>query len=263
MKNNNHVKQYYNDFKTKLISDFFRPNIRIERAIIKALSKIPIQSKKILDLGFGLGWSSYEIAKHFTNSTVDAYDISDELTKTAKSLFKLDNLSYLNMDLTETFPVGTYDIIILLDVFEHIPKTERDHFYKQIDAVLSETGKIIMTCPTIYHQEYLRKNNPAGLQPVDEDIELNVIEEFAKNTNTQIAHFEYLDIWNSRDYQFIIIEKAYKYHSKQKFAFLEELNLLSFHEKYSLILKSGLRKDLIPTLSRRQKIIYKIKTLIF
>lgn len=207
------VKHFYDSFKNKLINDFLAPNIRIENAIKLAIKNIPKSSKSVLDLGFGLGWSSYEIAKHFPEAQINGFDISEELTRTAKDLFKVSNLSYKSMDLTQFFPKGSFDAIVLLDVFEHIPVSARETFYVNIQNSLSEQGRVILTCPTIFHQNYLRKNNPAGLQPVDENVDLNVILDFASKTETNLAHFEYLNIWNSRDYFFAIIERPYKYHT--------------------------------------------------
>jgi cyclopropane fatty-acyl-phospholipid synthase-like methyltransferase len=252
----NEVKLFYNDFKEKLSEDFFKPNDRMANAIQLAISKIPIQTKSILDLGFGLGWSSFEFARHFPNAMVEGYDISDVLTTTASALFNSHNLSFSAMDLTSTFPDGAYDVVVLLDVFEHIPLVERDNFFANIKSVLSHQGRVIMTCPTTYHQEYLRKNKPEGLQPVDEDVDLTTIGEFAKNTNTTISHFQLLTIWNKHDYLFAVIENEVDFHTKKALQYVKQPQLLTFKEKYALALKADKGCIALPTLTLRQKIKY-------
>lgn len=259
MNSNKEVLDFYDNFKAKLIQDFIKPNLRIENAIKLALKSIPVKSKSILDLGFGLGWSSYEIARHFPNAVVKAFDISKELTNSAKDLFKVSNLSYNTMDLTQFFPDGSFDVIILLDVFEHIPISARESFYANIKNTLNKEGRVILTCPTIFHQNYLRENNPEGLQPVDENIDIDVILDFASKTETNLAHFEYLDIWNSRDYLFAIIERPYKYHTNQINQYEKEINLLDFYSKYSLLRASNLPNNLLPDLSLKQKLKLQLK----
>jgi cyclopropane fatty-acyl-phospholipid synthase-like methyltransferase len=253
MNKSKEVSEFYDNFEKKLVEDFFRPNQRIENAILLALKGIPLSAKVVLDLGFGLGWSSYEIARHFPNSSVYGLDISEKLTATAASIFQRENLRFESMDLTRDFPEGIFDVIILIDVYEHIPVSARSKFYENIRRSLSENGRVIFTCPTIYHQNYLRKHKPGGLQPVDEDIDIHTFLDFCKNTDSEISHFAYLDIWNSRDYLHCIIEKPWKYHTNQKGQYLEKFKLLDFYAKYSLVQKSNVDITLLPELTIKQK----------
>jgi len=263
MSSNKKVSDFYDNFKIKLVEDFIRPNKRVENAIQIALSHIPNDTNSILDLGFGLGWSSYEMARHFPSATVRGFDISEELTATAKSLFQASNLTYTSMDLTRDFPKGKFDVIILIDVYEHIPISDRSKFYENIRRSLSENGRVIFTCPTVYHQNYLRKHKPEGLQPVDEDIDIHSFLDFCKNTGTEISHFAYLDIWNSRDYLYCIAEKPWKYHTDQKNEYIKKLKILDFYSKYFLLQKSTVDRAFLPHLTIKQKIKSKLKRLLY
>jgi SAM-dependent methyltransferase len=262
MTESKNIAEFYNNYLNRLIRDFLKPNIRTENAISLSLKKIPKDVRSILDLGFGLGWSSFEIARHFTHADIKGFDISKELTKTANALFPADNLSYQSMDLTRNFPNGKFDAIILLDVFEHIPASKRDLFYRNIKHALTDNGRVIFTCPTVYHQKYLRDNKPEGLQPVDEDIDIEVILDFATKTETNLAHFEYLDIWNSRDYLFAVIERPYKYHTESVNQFIKTVDLLDFYSKYTLLKKSNLSNEIIPTLSHKQRLKHTLRSLL-
>lgn len=248
------IEKYYDNFRGKLIQDFLRPNIRIENAIKSSLAKIPFDTKSILDLGFGLGWSTYEFARAFPDSKVEGYDISEELTKAATAIFNLPNLLYTSLDLTSNFPSGKFDVIVMLDVFEHIPLLARAKFYGHIKESLTENGRVIFTCPTVYHQNYLREFKPEGLQPVDEYVDLEVIKEFAIGTNTNICHFEFLDIWNKRDYLFCVIEREYGYQHRKPDVYLESIEVLNFYEKYNMILKAGISKSRLPKLALKQQL---------
>ncbi|MCV9388812.1 class I SAM-dependent methyltransferase [Reichenbachiella ulvae] len=253
MNQNTTVKVFYDNFKGKLLEDFLKPNIRIANAIRRSLLRIPCSTKSILDLGFGLGWSSYEFARHFPQAKIEAYDISKELYETARSLFQLPNLNYNNLDLTIEFPKGNYDVIILLDVFEHIPKAARTQFYNNISDALNPNGRVIMTCPTVDHQNYLRKNNPEGLQPVDEDVDLVILSEFSKNIQAEISLFENLNIWNPKDYLLAEISR-YNDQSLENLQYLPSISLIDFYQKYELLKNSKELLPYLPKLTFKQKI---------
>ena len=173
--------EFYNNFDKKLIDDYVLGNKRIESAIINLCSFIPLSSKNILDVGCGLGWSSYEFSKHLKNSQVLGIDLSNVLVKTASKLFRNSNLSFEVFDVTKDLPEMKFDAIVMIDVYEHIPIDNRQNFHKSLKKLLNEQGRLILACPSKYHQLWLKKNKPEGLQPVDEDVDNKVITEIAKD----------------------------------------------------------------------------------
>jgi SAM-dependent methyltransferase len=214
--NMNKSLDFYNKFDQKLIHDYANGNLRIENAIVSLSKWIPESTSRILDIGCGIGWSSHEFAKHFANAEVDGIDLSNVLIETAQKLFEQPNLSFGIRDVTNNLPETTYDAIILIDVYEHIPAELRKNFNKGLKNLLSDKGRIILACPSKFHQEYLRENNPEGLQPVDEDIDAGVLIDLARETNTELIHFAYQKIWNSFDYLYAVLENNTKYNGCDK-----------------------------------------------
>ena len=243
------VRAYYNNYQEKLIGDFLRPNRRIYNSINRAILRIPGQAKAILDLGCGLGWSSYEFARHFPHADVEGYDISEILYNTARLLFNRSNLAYHNLDLTRHFPDKRYDVVVLLDVFEHIGLEDRGQFYANISNCLASNGKVILTCPTVYHQEYLRQSRPDGLQPVDEDVDMDVLLDFARSVRGEISLFEYMNIWTERDY---LIAEIRRYDTIGSLTYLGGSNLIGFYEKCILLGKNAETRRFLPPLSLKQ-----------
>ncbi|MFC5413064.1 class I SAM-dependent methyltransferase [Larkinella bovis] len=206
-------KEFYDNWAEKLLLDYLNGNNRIESAIKKVVTKIPVEVKEILDIGCGIGWSSFELSNAFKAANITGIDLSSELIKTANQIFNNDRLEYLNLDITKTREITSkkFDFIILIDVFEHIPKTERTNFIELLNRLLTLDGAIFFSCPTIYHQNYLRNNNPSGLQPIDEDVSLSDFLWLAKLINGNVVYFEHVNIWNTNDYQYCLIEKTSPY----------------------------------------------------
>src|SRR5690606_6765376 len=123
---------------------------------------IPENSESILDIGCGLGWSSYEFSKHFQRVAVKGIDLSPVLIEKASTLFINNNLSFEVFDITKDLPKETYDAIVMIDVYEYIPCEERFNFHDAIKKLMRPNGRLILACPSKYHQDYLRKNNPKG-----------------------------------------------------------------------------------------------------
>ena len=54
---------FYDNSFPKRIYDFLKPNKRLVQAITFVLSKLDANARNILDIGCGLGWSSFEFSK--------------------------------------------------------------------------------------------------------------------------------------------------------------------------------------------------------
>lgn len=199
--------EFYNQFEGRLIKDYVLGNKRVIGAIKNLGQFIPKNSQKILDIGCGIGWSSYEFAKSFPNSQVNAIDLSPVLIETASKLFDdKKNLIFEAYDLIDGLPEDTFDVIVMIDVYEHIPLSERFEFHKSIKKNLNNRGRLILACPSKYHQAYLKENNPSGIQPIDEDIDFETIKKIAKDIDGEVIFFEYQNIWRSYDYLYAVIE---------------------------------------------------------
>lgn len=197
---------FYNNFDQKLLKDYVLGNLRIESAIINLSSFIPEESKNILDIGCGIGWSSYEFSKKFKSSLVEGIDLSPILIENASKLFKNDNLSFQVFDITKNLPDNKFDAIVMIDVYEHISISERRKFHDSLKSIIKKQGRIILACPSKFHQLWLKENKPEGLQPVDEDIDFNVINDFAKDIGGEVIFFQYKRIWRNMDYFYAVIE---------------------------------------------------------
>ena len=219
--------EFYNQFDEKLIKDYASGNKRIVSAIQRLAQYIPSGEKiNVLDIGCGLGWSTYEFSRFFKYAYFNGVDLSPVLIENANKLFQNDNLDYKVFDVTKKVPNKRYDAIVMIDVYEHIPKEERKKFHQSLFNILNPGGRILLACPSAYHQKYLKENNPQELQPVDEDVDLTVMQQTAKNVEGEIIFFEYQNIWRSFDYLYAVIQNNVAYNSssllKRKYTFRVE-----------------------------------------
>ncbi len=204
------AEAYYNNFPEKLINDYLKGNPRIENAIRFALATMRVfGSKRVLDIGCGLGWSSHEFSKNISDAQIQGVDLSANLIASAQSLFQAPNLNYAKKDVTEQdfSEHHQFDAVVMLDVYEHIPKEYRAFFHQSIKKILSKNGIMLLTCPTEFQQQRFRTTHPELMQPVDEDVTLADIEQLARDLDGEVHLFEYTKIWDEKDYFQAIIRR--------------------------------------------------------
>jgi 2-polyprenyl-3-methyl-5-hydroxy-6-metoxy-1,4-benzoquinol methylase len=209
----NAPKAFYDEFATKLVRDFLAGNPRIESAISFA-SYILKKEKRmsVLDLGCGIGWSTYEFSRACPGGFIQGLDLSSNLIGLAKRMFpENEHRQYTCGDLTEkdwsAHEPKKYDACVMLDVYEHIPKASRSCFHEAISLLLSDDALLILTCPTTLHQAFLRNKHSEGLQPVDEDVTIADLQKLAEQVSAEITHFEYISIWATNDYFHAVLNR--------------------------------------------------------
>lgn len=204
--NNANVVEFYDGFATRLLSDFALGNRRAESAIRFACDQLEqFRRGAILDLGFGIGWSSVEFAMALPDAGVLGVDLSPRLAELATRMFgDRGNLDFKCQDLTDEAwsesCAGRYDACVMLDVYEHVPRTARGGFHQALATILSDDAILILACPTTLHQQFLRDCKPEGLQPVDEDVTFDDLTALAKDLGGTVTHLEHKSLWATHDY---------------------------------------------------------------
>ena len=209
--NNKEIGDYYDHFDARLLNDYLKDNNRVMMAMKRIFKLFDIvQPKKVLDLGCGIGWSSFEIVRNFPQTKVLGLDLSTNLIKIGKAIFSHPNLKLDEKDLTDQSFIkeSGFDSIIMIDVFEHIPKAGYEEFAKQLKAVLNEKFTIFFSCPTINTQDNLKDTNPDALQPVDEDVDQSSLTEFASFLGASLVYYNEIEVWRKADYLHAVISNV-------------------------------------------------------
>ena len=107
------------------------------------------ETKKVLDIGCGVGTISLYLAKQGAN--IVGIDISrkaiDSCRKSARALKLKDKAQFICSTIEQIKFTQKFDVIICSEVIEHVPKDKT--FLKRIHKVLKKNGLLILSTPSI------------------------------------------------------------------------------------------------------------------
>ncbi len=109
------------------------------------------QKIKILDAGTGYGQYAYFMANKLSPCEIKAVDVKDDWIKDCKTFFELQKISNVTFeieDLTKINYQNEFDLIVCVDVMEHIPDDVKvfQNFYN----ALKSNGFLIINTPSIF-----------------------------------------------------------------------------------------------------------------
>ena len=206
------VAAYYDDGSDTCLRDYVQDNWRIRAATEFFVSWLTnLGSRRVLDVGCGIGNAAYEICERCSQTEVSAVDISPKRIELATQLFPHPRLRFAASDM-ETAPFDTqFDAILMMDVYEHIPRDRVDRFHQVLRQMLAPEGVILLTTPSPLHQAYLKANHPEGLQIVDETLGVSEIDDLARAVGGTVTNFNYHTVWRTNDYVHSVIERRPRY----------------------------------------------------
>ena len=204
----NEAQAYYNaDFPRKLLRDYAYGNPRVEMAMAFLIAHLPMRIARVLDIGSGLGWTTSEIHRARPGAEILGLDLSARHVELATALFGREGVSFAVQDVAswEAVPDVRFDAVTMVDVYEHIPRTARTALHRRIRGLLAMDAAILLTFPSVSHQEYLRKEVPAELQPVDEDVTEADLQQLAEEVGGRLLLFRPVTVWRPDDYVHAVV----------------------------------------------------------
>jgi len=204
MKSIKDIKQFYDESTFRKLHGFIYSNDRIEYAWQSLIKVFELSTtKRVLEIGCGIGEISFRLATNFKKIEFVGFDISEKSVSIANTLFPSSNLSFVRADTITQIAFENkdkFDIIFMMDVFEHIPVEQRDGLLNFIKNNITANGFVFLSCPTPQHLQYLNKNQPSEIQPVDEDISLDVLMSFSAHTGMRLISYREISVWKGGDY---------------------------------------------------------------
>lgn len=223
------VISYYNEHVQHKLNDFIKANPRIESAWDTLQKSSPTNPLNILEIGCGIGGITHRINRNWPQAKVIGIDISTLSIQIAEKLFANSQTKFVTGILEEDTFTEQFDLIVLMDVYEHIRVEDRAELHVCLKKYLRNRGRIFMSVPTPHYTRWLEKNKPETIQPVDEYITYEVVGKLASDTGTEVISYQLKDIWNIGDYAHIVCEKN------------DDFEAAFFYNKPVTVVQKGLR----------------------
>jgi len=211
MRTSSDIKEFYDEFSERvLVQDFRYLNLRQE-AIRELCYRFVDNRARVLEVGCGVGINAKTLQEYA--SYVLAVDISSRNVQITKEFAGSNRCDVRVLDIIEQGDelqaYDKFDVAILPDVVEHIPKERYPDLFSALENALKPNGRIILTYPTPEHQEYLEANTPDVLQVVDEHVELTDI---LGVTRLKPVYFAYRNVWGRNEYVHLVLsaDRAYE-----------------------------------------------------
>ncbi len=120
----------------------------------------------VLEIGTGVGVITEFLSKRIKE--VKSIDISSNNLNIAKKHLN-NNVTLIEGDILDLELKGNFDLILLLDVLEHIPKEKHTSVIKKIKRIMNPESLLVISIPNPYFLEFM-SNKGFSLQIVDEKI---------------------------------------------------------------------------------------------
>ncbi len=135
----------------RLLDLFFLRAWHVHRALRRILGAYPPGQKiRVLDAGTGFGQYAYFIARQFPNAEILAVDVKEDYLANARRFFDRTpyaaRVQFAVEDLTDLKAEGPFDLILSVDVMEHI-EDDRGVF-RHFARVLAGGGTVLINTPS-------------------------------------------------------------------------------------------------------------------
>jgi len=151
--------------------------IRIVEDLLRFLPK-----STILEVGCGDGVISDYIALNYPGSKVLGIDISRKAIAFAKLMGRYAEYRHVDLfDINEQ-----YDVVLLIEVLEHIPKASVNPFLRKIRDVLKPGGFLVLSVPT----PLLPMLHPGHVQHFTTDLLVDTLREVGLEIKERVYHLD-------------------------------------------------------------------------
>ena len=135
----------------KLLDLMFLRSWYVRRELRALRKKFGIGQMSILDAGSGYGQYTYFMAKNMTPAIIDAIDVKEDWVSDCKEFFASKNYANVTFsigDLTKLNVENRYDLIVCVDVMEHI--VEDEQVFANYAKALRKGGFVVINTPSIF-----------------------------------------------------------------------------------------------------------------
>ncbi len=164
--------------------------IRLSR--YKFVAKMIKRTDRVLEVGCGSGLGATFLAQHCAHVT--GIDVKNGEVEDARRLSKRQNVDFRVADLFKADDLGLYDVVVNLDVIEHMEPADGRKFVEAMARRLKPTGMLVVGSPSVYSWKYQSPFSQAShIHCYDQAELVGLIEEFFSRTlpfsmNDEMVH---------------------------------------------------------------------------
>ena len=130
--------------------DLLRLLIRLAR--YKFVARLIKRTDRVLEVGSGSGLGSIFLGQHCAHVT--GLDVKTTEVEEARSINRRENVEFKVGDILDLEAVQLYDVVVALDVIEHMPVEQGHKLVATMAQHLKPTGMAVIGTPSIYSYEY-------------------------------------------------------------------------------------------------------------
>lgn len=130
--------------------DLLRLLIRLAR--YKFVARLLKKTDHALEIGCGSGLGSIFLSQYCTHVT--GMDVKTTEVEEARSINRRQNVEFKVGDFFELEAVTQYDVVVALDVIEHMPVEQVHKLVADVARHLKPNGMAVIGTPSIYSYEY-------------------------------------------------------------------------------------------------------------
>jgi len=134
-------------------NDLMRLLIRLSR--YKFVYRMISENDDVLEVGCGSGLGAMFLSQKCKHVT--GIDLRDDEIKEANSIKRRKNVTFLKKDFYKMKSNKKYDVLIALDVIEHMNEEDGKRFLQHTKKYLKKEGMIIIGTPSIYSYPFQGK----------------------------------------------------------------------------------------------------------
>ena len=204
------ITKYYDNFLDILKKDPRGSNPR-HLMVQQYLDKIIKPGMTVLDLGCGTEVTSFYMARNL-GENVTAVDISPVLIDYARNKYNIgieniNNPRFMIGDIAKLNLNTQFDVITIIDCFEHILPEEIVNLMDVIDKHSKDGTIVYLNIPDCQYQLFIKKNIPTACQIIDMAYPIKYIIELFFQFNLELFQSYSIDVRPLPQYNSYVFKK--------------------------------------------------------
>ncbi len=210
-----HVFNHPREIKEAIYS-YFKIGIRTATNLNLIATRFSIKTDSLLDFGSGYGRVSRFFPQVFPDTAITVSEVKGHSLKFQKEQFGFNGIEHTQE--AESLGNSSYDLILSLSVFTHLPKTSFEAWLDKLINTLNPKGGLVFTFNNITTFKEHAPNPDFHYLTLSEDSSFSFVSDSLSDTSeygsTYVSHRYLTDFLNNYDVKFTFLKHEYTPHQE-------------------------------------------------